>query len=290
MLRPGGLLIAETVNPEPVQSFKAFWIDPTHETLLYPDVLLTLCRLAGFDAGRVLFPGGTGDRSRDRRTQPAYAVVVETRALRGRSSHPYHRAMTKSGDGKDTLERYTRAHPHFRVSRSRRCSNAAVRAGPSDVIADLGCGDGWLVWALLDRELAGNVIYAVDLSPERVRRAASIDDRVRGIVADATRVENLPDASVDGIIVSQVIEHLPDDRDLAPEIARLLRPGGWWYVGSILRGPRAWWIYRKSDGWRLDPTHEREYGSSTEFAAVLEHPQLEFDRAREYATRQISDC
>jgi len=74
------MLIAETVNPEPVQSFKAFWIDPTHETLLYPDVLLTLCRLAGFDRGRVLFPGGTGVPSSDRRTRPAYSVIVEKRA------------------------------------------------------------------------------------------------------------------------------------------------------------------------------------------------------------------
>jgi glycosyltransferase involved in cell wall biosynthesis/SAM-dependent methyltransferase len=79
VLRPGGLLIAETVNPEPVQSFKAFWIDPTHETLLYPEVLLTFCRLAGFERGRVLFPGGTGDAAIDRRTQPAYSVLVETR-------------------------------------------------------------------------------------------------------------------------------------------------------------------------------------------------------------------
>ena len=78
VLRPGGVLVAETVNPEPVQSFKAYWIDPTHETLLYPDVLLTLCRLAGFDRGRVLFPGGTGIAAQDRRTQPAYAVVVRT--------------------------------------------------------------------------------------------------------------------------------------------------------------------------------------------------------------------
>ena len=80
VLRPGGRLIAETVNPEPVQSFKAFWIDPTHETLLYPEVLLTLCRLAGFDRGRVLFPGGTGVASKDRRTQPAYSVLVETQS------------------------------------------------------------------------------------------------------------------------------------------------------------------------------------------------------------------
>jgi glycosyltransferase involved in cell wall biosynthesis/SAM-dependent methyltransferase len=76
VLRPGGVFIAETVNPEPVQSFKAFWIDPTHETLLYPEVLLTLCRLAGFASGRVLFPGGTGDAMVDRRQTPAYAVVV----------------------------------------------------------------------------------------------------------------------------------------------------------------------------------------------------------------------
>jgi ubiquinone/menaquinone biosynthesis C-methylase UbiE len=80
VLRPGGMLVAETVNPEPVESFKAFWIDPTHETLLYPDVLLTLCRLAGFDRGRVFFPGGTGSASKDRRTQPAYSVLVEKRS------------------------------------------------------------------------------------------------------------------------------------------------------------------------------------------------------------------
>ncbi|MDX6562627.1 MAG: hypothetical protein QOD65_2441, partial [Gaiellales bacterium] len=70
VLRPGGVFIAETVNPEPVQSFKAFWIDPTHETLLYPEVLLTLCRLAGFARGRALFPGGTGVAAQDRRSRP----------------------------------------------------------------------------------------------------------------------------------------------------------------------------------------------------------------------------
>jgi glycosyltransferase involved in cell wall biosynthesis/SAM-dependent methyltransferase len=77
VLGPGGILVAETVNPEPVQSFKAFWIDPTHETLLYPDVLLTLCRLVGFDRGRAVFPGGTGVTTQDRRARPAYAVIVE---------------------------------------------------------------------------------------------------------------------------------------------------------------------------------------------------------------------
>jgi SAM-dependent methyltransferase len=153
-----------------------------------------------------------------------------------------------------------------------------ARRGPSGVVADLGCGDGWLIWAFIERQLAGETLYAVDLSPERVRRAATIDRRVHGIVASATDVNELPDASVDGVIVSQVIEHLPDDRDLGPEIVRLLRPGGWWYVGSVVRGPRAWWIYRGPMGWRLDPTHEREYRSSEEFAAALAHPHLDIER------------
>jgi SAM-dependent methyltransferase len=192
--------------------------------------------------------------------------------------------MVHSGDTADALDHYTRAHPHFRAEPIPALLEAAVRRGPSTAIADLGCGDGWLVWALVDQYLAGDVIYAVDLSPERVRRAVTIDARVQGVVADATDVRSLPDASIDGIIVSQVIEHLADDRMLVPEIARLLRPGGWWYVGSILRGPRAWWIYRGPTGRRLDPTHEREYASTEAFAAALDHPELEIETL---ATRPV---
>jgi SAM-dependent methyltransferase len=123
-------------------------------------------------------------------------------------------------------------------------------------------------------------IYAVDLSPERVRAAERAAPRVRGIVASATSVSTLPDACVDAVVASQLIEHLPDDRELAPEIARLLRSGGWFYVGSVLRARRAWWIYRVGDTWRLDPTHVREYRSPAEFRAALSHPQLQVDELR----------
>ena len=99
------------------------------------------------------------------------------------------------------------------------------------------------------------------------------------MVGDATSAP-LEDASVDGVVVSQVIEHLPDDRLLAPEIARLLRPGGWFYVGSVLRRRRAWWIYRADGQWRLDPTHVREYSSEQQLIASLSHPQLSVARVR----------
>jgi 2-polyprenyl-3-methyl-5-hydroxy-6-metoxy-1,4-benzoquinol methylase len=75
-LRPGGLLIAETVNPHAADALKAFWLDPTHEHPLFPEVMLTLARIAGFGSGWVLHPNGTGDVERDRFAQPAYALVA----------------------------------------------------------------------------------------------------------------------------------------------------------------------------------------------------------------------
>jgi SAM-dependent methyltransferase len=107
---------------------------------------------------------------------------------------------------------------------------------------------------------------------------------VRGIVSDVAHVDELADESVDAVVSSQVIEHLPDDRVLAPEIARILRPGGWFYVSSVIRGPHAFWLYKGKppapERWQLDPTHMREYESEQQFRSVLEHPALRFDVVR----------
>jgi 2-polyprenyl-3-methyl-5-hydroxy-6-metoxy-1,4-benzoquinol methylase len=76
-LRAGGRLIVETVNPHSVVALKAFWLDPTHQHPLFPEVVLELCREAGFDQGFVLHPGGQGDVAIDRYTITAYAVVAD---------------------------------------------------------------------------------------------------------------------------------------------------------------------------------------------------------------------
>ena len=78
-LAPGGVLVAETVNPHSIQAFKAFWVDLTHKSPIFPEVALAFCRLHGFAEARVLFPYGTGELESDRRTQGEYAVVA-TRA------------------------------------------------------------------------------------------------------------------------------------------------------------------------------------------------------------------
>jgi SAM-dependent methyltransferase len=75
-LAADGLFIAETVNPHSIQAFKMFWIDPTHQTPLYPEVAVTLCRLHGFASAIVVFPNGVGDLERDRVEQGEYAVLA----------------------------------------------------------------------------------------------------------------------------------------------------------------------------------------------------------------------
>jgi glycosyltransferase involved in cell wall biosynthesis/SAM-dependent methyltransferase len=76
-LAPGGLFIAETVNPHSIQAFKAFWVDLTHHAPIFPEVAVTLARLQGFESAYVLFPLGTGELETDRRTQGEYAIVAK---------------------------------------------------------------------------------------------------------------------------------------------------------------------------------------------------------------------
>jgi SAM-dependent methyltransferase len=159
-----------------------------------------------------------------------------------------------------------------------------AESSPPRVLADLGAGDGGTLWPLDRAGLVGETIYAVDISAEHVALCERLSPKVRGVVADVAHVEELADESVDALVSSQVIEHLPDDRVLAPEIARLLKPGGWFYVSSVIRGPHAFWLYKGKppapERWQLDPTHMREYESEQQFRAVLEHPQLQFDVVR----------
>ena len=75
-LERDGLLVAETVNPHSIQAMKTFWVDPTHERPVFPEVALALCRLHGFGSARILFPNGSGDLEDDRRRAGEYAVVA----------------------------------------------------------------------------------------------------------------------------------------------------------------------------------------------------------------------
>ena len=75
-LRPGGMFVAETVNPHAPSALKTFWVDPTHRHPLFPEAMLALCRLAGFSSAFVFHPHGTGHVGDDRLREHEYAVVA----------------------------------------------------------------------------------------------------------------------------------------------------------------------------------------------------------------------
>ncbi|MDQ3506997.1 MAG: methyltransferase domain-containing protein [Actinomycetota bacterium] len=75
-LAPGGVFIAETVNPHSVAAMKSFWVDPTHEHPVFPEVTLALAKIHGFRKAYVFHPNGSGDIEDDRHKAGEYAMVA----------------------------------------------------------------------------------------------------------------------------------------------------------------------------------------------------------------------
>lgn len=75
-LVPGGLWVAETVNPHSPRALKAFWMDLTHAHPIFPESLVVWCGLAGFSEATVHFRLGSGDLDADLPTQGEFAVVA----------------------------------------------------------------------------------------------------------------------------------------------------------------------------------------------------------------------
>lgn len=105
---------------------------------------------------------------------------------------------------------------------------------PGMTVLDLGCGEGRHAFEAYRR---GAHVVAVDWGVSEVETTK----RWLGAIAEAgeaptgARFEVLrgdlrhlpfPDASVDRVIASEVLEHIPDDVPAMAEIARVLKPGG----------------------------------------------------------------
>lgn len=78
-LEPGGLLIAETVNPHSPAALKTFWLDLTHVRPLFPESLLFLAKEIGFQRAEIYFPQGSGELDQDLRSCGEYAIIATKR-------------------------------------------------------------------------------------------------------------------------------------------------------------------------------------------------------------------
>ncbi len=172
-------------------------------------------------------------------------------------------------------ERYTETAIHFDVERLPGLVASSLPAGPL-ALADLGCGDGPLFAALVREGLVApsRPVYAVDLEADRLAKVSERFPWIHTLVASAEAVPGIPDASLDAVISTMVMEHVPDEHAYLAEIRRVLRPEGRAYVTTVFK--RTWaWYFRKRDGESvLDTSHLREYTDLAAFRALVESAGL----------------
>ena len=172
-------------------------------------------------------------------------------------------------------ERYTDTAIHFDVERLPRLLARSFPPGPL-ALADLGCGDGPLFAALARAHVIDETrpVYAVDLENVRLAHVSERFPWIRTIVGSADAVPDIPAGSLDAVVSTMVMEHVPDEGAYLGEIRRIMRPGGRAYVTTVFKKEWAWY-FRKRDGESvLDTSHLREYTDLPAFRALVESSGL----------------
>jgi SAM-dependent methyltransferase len=107
-------------------------------------------------------------------------------------------------------------------------------------IADLGCGSG--VFTDLLHKLGYNAV-GLDISPKLVALGRARYPAIELLEGD---VENLPfpPASLDGVLLSGLVHHLPDPSRCAAEVFRALKPGGFFVAFDPNRMNPFMYLYR----------------------------------------------
>jgi len=121
---------------------------------------------------------------------------------------------------------------------------------PPVVVADLGCGEGYLT---IETSRWASRVIAVDRSPDVLKRARDLAARrrVSNIVWKRGALEKLPirDESVDVALLSQALHHADDPAQVMREAVRILAPGGRVLILDLREHTEAWVRDRLGDRW-----------------------------------------
>jgi SAM-dependent methyltransferase len=107
-------------------------------------------------------------------------------------------------------------------------------------VADLGCGSGAFTELLRQ---AGYDARGLDLSPKLIAAGRQKYPGLDLIEGDVERLP-FPSGSLDGVLLSGIVHHLPDPRRCAEEVFRVLRPGGKFMAFDPNRMNPFMWLYR----------------------------------------------
>jgi len=135
---------------------------------------------------------------------------------------------------------------------------------PGQDILEIGCGNGAGA-ALIMETFRPRSLKALDPDPAMLKLARR---RLAGTVAEVIKgdAQNLPfdDASFDAVFNFGIVHHLEDWRKGISEVARVLKPGGAFYIEEIFAG-----LYANAF-WRHIVAHpEHDRFQAPEFKAAL---------------------
>jgi ubiquinone/menaquinone biosynthesis C-methylase UbiE len=114
------------------------------------------------------------------------------------------------------------------------------RFGRGSRVCDLGCGSGVFTNLLRQR---GCQAVGLDISPKLVAIGRRSFPDIEFLEGDVERLP-FPDASFDGVLLSGIIHHLPDPKQCAAEVFRVLRCGGRFVAFDPNRMNPFMWLYR----------------------------------------------
>lgn len=93
-------------------------------------------------------------------------------------------------------------------------------------VLEVGCGNGYYL-SLLNRLSLKLDLTGIDVDDLALKDAAKFinDKKIKLLLADASKIP-FPDNSFDKIVMSEVIEHVANEKGVLREVYRVLKPGG----------------------------------------------------------------
>lgn len=130
----------------------------------------------------------------------------------------------KAGELDELAVTYESPDPYKRWFYRRRFEAvmSALDARPGDDVLEVGCGSGFYTRALVGLDAR---VTATDLSPAYVEQARRLAPSAEFRVEDAQRL-SFEDESFDRVLLTEVVEHVPEPARAIAEAVRVLRPGG----------------------------------------------------------------
>jgi len=118
----------------------------------------------------------------------------------------------------------------------------------SGVWLDYGCADGGYTAALLAN--GASSVIGVDVEADRIEAAKARNIPNASFYAfDGCRID-LPDESIDGAFINEVMEHVDDEQASLKDVYRLMKPGG----TLIVISPNRWFPF-EGHGTRIAGKH-----------------------------------